>query len=297
MNDPNRMSNGIRVLKSASTGLKVIEKRLMATNDHQFERAKAEIAVLKQIKAAGGSPNVNVIYDEYWEEGSQTSVLTLEYCDSQTLGEMIEKYRKQGIRFDEDFLWHIIEGMLTALAFCHNGVRNPGANQYKFANWNTICHLDIKPGNVFLTTRQIPGYETYKPYGRIVLGDFGCSVTLDDIKAGRQVMGTMPGATQGWTPPEIKYSQDAGGYRGTYGKGTDIWQMGGMVQVMARVIAEPNQSHVQLGRPCGAFYSSQLNHVIAAAMEPDHHKRPSALDLWDVVALKKREWEKLQPRQ
>ncbi|KAK5162769.1 uncharacterized protein LTR77_011200 [Saxophila tyrrhenica] len=289
-NDPKRMSNGVRVLQRINPNRKffVVEKNLMAGSDKAFTRVKIEIAALKQIRDAGGSPHINTIIDEFWAEGSRSCTILLEHCDIGTLEQEIQRMNAKGMFLEEFFMWDVLESVLKALCFCHYGIRNAHAPKYKLNPWNTICHLDIKPANLFVTSKMYPGNE----YGnhRIVLGDFGCAVTLVDIQTKRTTTECMPGATAGWTPPEITYD-DAKGYVGIFGKPTDVWQLGGLIQVMCRRTQLPQQEFVKEGRPCGGIYSVQLNDVVSRAMMEDHKTRPSALDLFEIVQRKKREYE------
>lgn len=289
-NDPSRMSNGVRVLRSGATGFCIVEKKVITSYDYAYNRTNNEIAALMQIREAGGSPHINGIYDVFWHDNLQNCTILLEHCNRYTLAEKIDRSPRTippGI--DEAFCWHVLEGMTTALAMLHYGVRNLDTGlKYQLRDWNTVVHLDIKPMNVFLTSRHTPGFETVQH--RVVLGDFGCAITKKSIEDGTQQPGKLDCATAGWTPPEIKHLRN-GGWEGDFGKPMDVWQTGGVIQCLCRLLTKPNQGKAKEGRPCSVNFSPELNKVVAAAMIEDQKERPTTLDLWEEIKLYKKQWE------
>src|ERR1700761_7614575 len=92
---------------------------------------------------------------------------------------MLQRRRRSGRRISEAFLWHAMLGIANALAFLHWGITDAANGQGPVHGWDTICHLDIKPQNVFLSSSGRSG-----SYARIVLGDFGCATSQSDILYG-----------------------------------------------------------------------------------------------------------------
>lgn len=169
--------------------------------------------------------------------------------------------------------------MTAALAMLHYGIRNPDSGtRFQPTHWNTIAHLDIKPANVFMSRRMHPGQETFQ--SRVVLGDFGCAVTKEEMALGRHDPGILSASTRGWMAPEIKINS-ARKWAGPYGKPMDVWQMGGVIQVLCRLMSQPHQESADSQRPCGGSYSDELNSAIASAMTKEILERPTALDMWD----------------
>ena len=124
----------------------------------------------------------------------------------------IEKQSRSGKPISEEFCWHVLAHMSAALSLCHVGIPDPTKPQYKFQKWNCICHLDIKPHNVFLSSKLAKGHENDK-FPRVVLGDYGCSVTKRMIDSDKAHKDYVPGGTEGWYPPESVFVED-GSHKG-----------------------------------------------------------------------------------
>ena len=271
------MNDGIHVIKHPQGELRVLKTMKMTTNQERWSFS-TEKKHLQQIAHAGGSHHINHLFEGFWPENGPKAYLVLEFCDMGSLLGLMNEKRQEGGLFAESFMWHILAQMSAALSMTHFGVRDPLKKQYKLQNWNCIAHLDIKLDNVFLSSKRAPGQEDDE-WPRIVLGDFGLSVTRKDIEDGLYKKDVWPGGTQGWYPPE----NQSGDFKGRYGKPTDIWQMGGVVQAMCRLMIMPNVGKVYGGKACSDSYSFELNHTVASAMMPDPKVRPTAVDVAETV--------------
>ena len=274
------MSHGIRLLKHPNGTLRV-EKRLLMEPRSKRERAEVEGNTLLRIADAGGSPHINHIYEAFWATDNPHSSLILEHCDKQSLQQFIDHQVRSRKLTDETFCWHVLRDLSAALSMCHYGVRDPLNKQFKIANWNMICHLDIKPGNVFLSSKRAPGHE-HETWPRVVLGDFGCAVSCKDIVSGKVDREVPPFGTPGWFPPECR-QEDKVSFKGQYGWRTDIWQLGGLIQTLCYCMAEPLMARVEQGEPVGASYSFQLNTMISRIMTREFNVRPTAVDVAEGV--------------
>lgn len=137
--------------------------------------------------------------------------------------------------------------------------------------WDPIIHLDLKPHNVFGSSKL---YLNDSSWPRIVLGDFGCAVFKSDITKGK-VSGPVPG-TPGWFSPEC----NAGGHA-RVSPASDIWQLAGICQALAKFVSRPNLG--MGGYPLGGHYSWALNDCVArmSRFVPQH--RPSALQILAIL--------------
>lgn len=272
------MSDGVRILKDLSGEL-VVEKRLRMDDKSSKDRAGAEVKALEQIKNAGGSPHINRLVEALFSKGDSHSSLILEYCDQGSLKDVIDTSRRCGELLSEQFCWHVFLQLSSALALCHNGVRDPLNPNDRPREWNTLCHIDIKPANIFLQSKKVAGYENV-PWPTVVLGDFGCAVTKRDVKDGKVSCNMIPFGTDGWYPPEANSEEIRSIEMGLYGRQTDIWQLGGLVLVMCHKLNYPDMRLVASERPCSSNYTTALSQAVQNCMARKPSMRPTAIDVF-----------------
>jgi len=217
------------VLASKDHG-KVLEKRLKMYVVEQRERAASERNALVQLAQAGGHANIVRIYESVWEPGYYHCSLVMEYCRIGTLSEFVETYTPTSKVIEEKYCWQVLFQLASALAMCHEGIRDVHRPSNKIANWNPIYHLDIKLGNIFLDADQEPHIILKHGLPRVVLGDFGCSVTQADFDTGRFDVDKMELGTPYCLPPEKWDWQMDEHVEGPSGAFTDVWQMGAVIQ-------------------------------------------------------------------
>lgn len=268
------MNEGIFLLKVQGTGQQLVEKRLSVTRQSQMRRTRAEIDALTRLLHAGPSPYINKIHESFFPGMTAYTCLILSFCEQGSLMDLING----AIPTSENFAWHVLEGITAALTFCHHGV-DVSRSMQPVDGWKTLCHLDVKPDNVWLT-----GVDQTHEFPQVVLGDFGCSVTQDDIDQGLAHWLMLTHGTPGWLPPESTESMSGPSTKGRYGKATDIWQAGGTVQTLCRLTKTPDIHLAEERRPCGSTkYSRDLNLVVSSCMEKEVSKRPTAFDCFKFV--------------
>lgn len=280
--DSQSMSHGVSLVESPSGALRV-EKCLQMTSAVKRERAEQEKSILERLRSAGASSaNINVLYEAFWPESSEHATFLLEYCDRGTVEAWIHAHADRDMLVSEDFCWHLYQGLAAALCMCHYGIRDPERPELGIRHWDTICHLDIKPCNVFLSTIPPCMGTPHAKWPRVVLGDFGCAITRNDIITKRWANDRIPYGTLGWYPPENSDSVSTQ-YNGRYGKPTDIWQMGGVIQAVCRQIPEPDMFDVDGGIPCGSSYSKDLSNTVRCCMGLEQEMRPTSVDVFAEV--------------
>ncbi|GAB7365291.1 hypothetical protein MBLNU230_g6372t1 [Neophaeotheca triangularis] len=268
------MSRGVFKVRHRSAGQVMVLKRVaMGTR-----RSKAEITALWQLRLATVHPNINFIIDYFVDERLQCYSLLLNDCDKGTLEAMIQGYQVAGRKTPAPILYHTFLSLARALSFTHFGVVDPAKSEVPVSTpWNSICHLDIKPANIFVKTSDATG--TKLP--RIVLGDFGCAVSDWDIHSEKENAFAQSHGTPGWFPPENIGSTQARlqGAEICYGLPTDIWQIGGVVQVMAKQCSRPDQVASTTDAPCGEGYDVELQRAVQACMTAKFRNRPGAIQI------------------
>ncbi|KAK3699051.1 hypothetical protein LTR37_016655 [Vermiconidia calcicola] len=276
-----RMSFGVRMVHHTESNEVRVEKRLRVDEEGSRERAFIERNAMMQLRKAGRHPNINYLHDCFQIPCSPLVSLIVEFCDRGTLEDERMDLDLQGKWAPEAWIWHIFSSLCSALAMIHYGLRDPFDKEHKMTNWNTICHLDIKLLNVFVSRKSDSGHDMGNRFSRIVLGDFGCAVTKEDIESSKFARDSVPCGTRGWFPPELV--ENVTGWSGNYGKPTDVWQMGGVIQTMCTRLVQPSQGPVRKGLPCGNGYSKELNHLVMEIMGKNDEYRPSAVDVAELV--------------
>ncbi|KAK0255521.1 hypothetical protein LTS09_009543 [Friedmanniomyces endolithicus] len=261
---------GVNLVRRQSDGVLYIEKLVPVSTPIQQARAIAEIDALTQLTLAGAPSYINRMLECFLEPGAAFGSIILEYCEAGTVYNLIQRKTLERQQPKEALIWHTLAGLSKALHFCHTGIDVDRFDLPPPQDWNTLCHLDLKPVNVFFTR---DGGKNGIP--RLVLGDFGCATTWQDIQDGTAKRTLQLRGTPGWFPPECHASSE-GGWDGDYGIPTDIWQMGAVAQAICRLIMVPDMSFVMAERACGRQYSRELNEIVTICMNPDPLKRPSA---------------------
>ncbi|TKA66770.1 hypothetical protein B0A55_09105 [Friedmanniomyces simplex] len=242
------LAAGVNVVRDQSNGRVYVEKLLALSTPTEHARALAEVDALTQLRTAGEPTYINRMVESFVGVGGPFGHLILEHCNAGTAYDMIKRRSLAGEQPVEALIWHALAGLSKAVFFCHTGVDADQMDWREPQEWNTLCHLDVKPINVFFSH---DGGRNGFP--RLVLGDFGCATTWKDIQDG-----TAKRTVQ------------------LYGMPTDVWQMGGVMQAIARLMTLPELTSVVRRRACGRLYSRELNDVVSSCMDPDPLKRPTA---------------------
>ena len=129
-----------------------ISKNRLRVNSHDEKMAMNEVfahAALMKHKHV-------VRYFNSWVEKGQVYIQN-EYCEGGSLQKQIEEHRLTGQRFPEAFLKRILVQVAKGLHYIHS---------------NQLVHLDIKPGNILISTEHTP---TPSPQRMFELSDSGAA--------------------------------------------------------------------------------------------------------------------------
>ncbi|KAI7365842.1 hypothetical protein KC354_g4610 [Hortaea werneckii] len=273
------LNHGVYVVCNTATREVFVAKCVDMQRGDTRDKAVAERDALLQIKRFGGSKHIIDLVETFWDGTSPTSSLILEHCDhsESTVAGHITHHIRQSSRIPEPQIWHVLAGLIKALCFLHLGMNIDIPGDEAKRDWNTICHLNINPRHVFLTTK---GRNTAFP--RVVLGDFSDSISWYDIKRGQEDREIQLEATLGWLPPELA-TPSLGEVRGRCGMPTDVWQVAAVAQVMSRLHPQPIQWLADEKHPCGRHYSAPLNQLVSALMAGTLDRRPRAQDVLGIL--------------
>jgi serine/threonine protein kinase len=163
------------------------------------------------------------------------------------------------------------------LCFLHYGIPDAKGGDVRpiKKDWDRMCHLDLKPCNIFLMS-------SYGKHPRVVLGDFGCAVTARDILQGEESPFEQGCGTPEWYPPEGRKPPPLG----SYGPKTDMWQLGASLHVMGLLIGRPERDTLASRTPLGRHYGRTANSIVHELTRDNASKRYSAATL--VKTLRKR---------
>ncbi|KAK0708137.1 hypothetical protein B0H67DRAFT_648231 [Lasiosphaeris hirsuta] len=160
--------------------------------------------LVKNLVVYGSSGAVPGPYDGR-EGGVPECMIVWDYCDAGTLEDVFEsppvKITATGY-FPESFVWHVALGVLRALQWLHEGVRDTydvrkdtrsgrGCVRIRETtepekDWMPILHRSVFPQNIFL--QQPRGVETY---GQVKLGNFSRCLVLGQASE-RTIAGEHP---------------------------------------------------------------------------------------------------------
>ncbi|EME49374.1 hypothetical protein DOTSEDRAFT_19831 [Dothistroma septosporum NZE10] len=254
-----------------------VQKRLNMTTAASRGRATSERNALWQIMArANASAHVVQRVEAFYDGHDALSYLFLAYCDNGNIEDFIHRYHVAHKSLPEDFAWHVLASLASALCTCHYGINHVAVMDSAPSNWRMLCHLEAKPSNVWLTTQQKVGF-----FPRVVLIGFDFVSTKDDIATRKAHDSVARFGNWQWMPPEGRLRRDDFGQKDLQlGSATDVWQVGGVIQAMCRLDTVPRMEEVDADQPvCGKDFSSALNNLVACCMQRDWRHRPSAMGL------------------
>jgi NIMA (never in mitosis gene a)-related kinase 2 len=173
----------------------------------------------------------------------------MEFCEGGDLSDYIRRHKRDRAWVKEEVVKNVLVQVLMALHDCHR--HRP----------NKVLHRDLKPGNIFLDSKQ-----------RIKLGDFGLARTLNPGSMARTNVGTP----LYMSPEQIRHQR--------YDQYSDIWSLGCVLyELMA--LSPPFEAATQESlaikikaghyRPLPAHFSRELRDIVTRMLQLDPKRRPS----------------------
>ncbi|MCJ1404912.1 G2-specific serine/threonine protein kinase [Xylographa trunciseda] len=154
---------------------------------HYMEGRFAKAEVEREFAILARLQHVNIIryLDVAWFPNR--AKLYMEYCDKQSLQDLIQRNKLQNIKISEDYVWSILFQLIAALSYCHNGLQTNADGDFFFeSSWaehSIILHRDLKPANVLLSSSHGTQGDLVK------LCDFGLGAMVEEDHAPSSYVG------------------------------------------------------------------------------------------------------------
>ena len=177
--------------------------------------------------------------------------IQMEFCENKTLRHLI---KNKELYKDSKMIKTLLRQMIDALQFIHS---------------KNVTHRDLKPDNVFLTSRNM-----------IKIGDFGLAVSGVNKPGEKQSCSGIVG-THLYMAPEVKQ-------RCLYGPYNDIYSLGVIVFEMVHPPFTTNTERYEVlcrlhGQdiviPPDVFHDEKLERMTRRMLSHDYNSRPSAEEL------------------
>lgn len=231
----------VHTAKRKADGKVVVLKSISRVKDRQYNSAKSEIAIMKELD----HPNIVKLYDDFMNEDKV--VLCMEYVPGGDLQKLIVSHKNAGTRIDEAKIWQYLTEIALGLAYMHS---------------KHMLHRDIKPENVLLTES-----------GTSKLTDFGAGKI---IEAGKMTETTI--GTDFYLSPEVIGFQPYNEETDIWSLGVTIYELAALKRpyvgdnkfCILRLIKEARP------KPLPDVYSQELSALIDLMLVEDPAKRISA---------------------
>ncbi|MCJ1394983.1 G2-specific serine/threonine protein kinase [Xylographa bjoerkii] len=155
---------------------KIVACKTIHYMEGRFAKAEVEreFAILVRLQ------HVNIIryLDVAWFPNR--AKLYMEYCDKQSLQDLIYRNKLQHVEISEDYVWSILFQLVAALSYCHSGLQTDEEGNFFFeglAEHSIILHRDLKPANVLLSSGNGAHSDLVK------LCDFGLGAMVEEDHA------------------------------------------------------------------------------------------------------------------
>ena len=227
--------------KRKADGKIVVLKSISRVKDRQYNSAKSEIAIMKELD----HPNIVKLYDDFMNEDKV--VLCMEYVPGGDLQKLIVSHKNASTRISEEKIWQYLTEITMGLAYMHS---------------KHMLHRDIKPENVLLTES-----------GTSKLTDFGAGKI---IEAGKMTETTI--GTDFYLSPEVIGFQPYNEETDIWSLGVTIYELAALKRpyvgdnkfCILRLIKQKRPD------PLPAMYSQELAALIDLMLVEDPTKRISA---------------------
>ena len=227
--------------KRKADGKIVVLKSIARVKDRQYNGAKSEIAIMKELD----HPNIVKLYDDFMDDDKV--VLCMEYVPGGDLQKLIVAHKNASTHIEESKIWQYLTEIAMGLTYMHS---------------KHMLHRDIKPENVLLTEE-----------GTAKLTDFGAGKI---IEAGKMTETTI--GTDFYLSPEVIDFQPYNEETDIWSLGVTVYELAALKRpyigdnkfTIRRLIRETKP------KPLPDMYSQELAALIDLMLVADPTKRISA---------------------
>jgi serine/threonine protein kinase len=275
---------GIYIVKHRSTNKEYIEKRLAPIGGNALYAFREMRAMIQ----CEGHPHIVSIFAH--DLSGPFGSIFMQQCELGSLDSLILRFVERRAKLpDEGFLWKALWDLSLAVCYLWSGHdyadtrRRAMDSKRVTANkegWNSIIHRDLKPANIFMTWNTGPSLDRPSGYPRLLIGDFGCTVTTNDLA-------TLAPEFIGGADPNF----NAPGPR--FDKHVDVYGVGLILQCLGMMAQIPVPSNTMRAQyPLGPSYraSSDLVERVRHCLALDPGGRPVPRDLPAYVSKGFRLW-------
>ena len=158
-------NHGLHLVRRVKNGRLYVRKQLPILNVRDTIRARsvAEMHVLKDLTYKSLDDNIIFLLEAFWDQNSPHMSLILEYCDAGTIEEDIVRHRDIKLLVPEAYVWHVLASLTKALCMIHEGWSVCSVGSAVDPEWDAMCHLDIKPSNIFLSNLHKKNDNRFPP--------------------------------------------------------------------------------------------------------------------------------------
>ncbi|KAI4249077.1 MAG: hypothetical protein LQ352_005731, partial [Teloschistes flavicans] len=199
------------------------------------------------------------------------------------LGRLYYFYKRNQLILPEAFIWHVFWSIANALCHCRHGT-----NQSRITRpgWDLIVHGDVKPGNIFLTDRQVN-----EAYPTVKLGDFGTAYPVIETNPKlRAWKSTYSYGTPYFMAPEVIRDPNNAPQSfdvlvpddKLHGSHTDVFSLGMVIQDLMSLCWEAVEEvrNLRHNTRVTTLYSADLQNLASACTLESIHARPAIYDIY-----------------
>ena len=231
--------------------------KMVQLSEKEKENSLNEIRILASLS----HKNIIGYKDAFYDEGTKTLNIVMEFADDGDISSKIKYNLKNNLHFRENIIWEYLIQILEGLNYLHE---------------KKIIHRDLKSANIFLMKDNT-----------VKIGDLNVS------KINKQGMAYTQTGTPYYASPEIWLDQP-------YDYKSDIWSLGCILYELCE-LRPPFRGtslknlciNIQKGlyNPIPDYYSNELKTIINMMLQKDPNNRPTTGQLLgcDIIVRKRNE--------